>query len=119
MSQILVIDDDRNLRLLLDQELTDDGYEVSCAEDGPHALEYLKSRRPDAVVLDITMPGMNGIEVLGKILAHDKSIPVILHTAYANYQQNFMTWTANAYVVKSGDLTELRRSLKDILHLAA
>lgn len=115
MAKLLVVDDDKNLRLLYEQELTDDGHEVTLASSGPEALEQLKTRRPDLIVLDISMPGMDGIEALGKILAKDKSMPVILNTAYSNYKDNFMTWSADAYVVKSGDLTELKAKIKDVL----
>jgi DNA-binding response OmpR family regulator len=46
------------------------------------------------------MPGMDGIEALGKILGKDKTIPVIINTACGTYKDNFMTWSADAYVVK-------------------
>jgi len=115
MAKVLVVDDDKNLRLLYEQELTDDGHQVSLAGSGPEVLDYLKNNRPDLIVLDISMPGMDGIEALGKILAKDKTMPVILNTAYSTYKDNFMTWSADAYVVKSGDLTELKSKIKDVL----
>jgi DNA-binding response OmpR family regulator len=115
MAKLLVVDDDKNLRLLYEQELTDEGHEVTLAGSGPEALEYLRTARPDLIILDISMPGMDGIEALGKILAKDKSMPVILNTAYSTYKDNFMTWSADAYVVKSGDLTELKAKIKDVL----
>jgi DNA-binding response OmpR family regulator len=115
MAKLLVVDDDKNLRLLYEQELSDDGHQVTLAGGGPEALEYLKTNRPDLIVLDISMPGMDGIEALGKILAKDKTMPVILNTAYSTYKDNFMTWSADAYVVKSGDLTELKSKIRDVL----
>lgn len=115
MAKLLVVDDDKNLRLLYEQELSDDGHQVTLAGGGPEALEYLKTSRPDLIVLDISMPGMDGIEALGKILAKDKTMPVILNTAYSTYKDNFMTWSADAYVVKSGDLTELKSKIRDVL----
>jgi DNA-binding response OmpR family regulator len=115
MAKLLVVDDDKNLRLLYEQELAEDGHEVALASSGREALEYLKNERPDLIILDISMPGMDGIEALGKILAKDKAMPVILNTAYSTYKDNFMTWSADAYVVKSGDLTELRAKIKDVL----
>jgi CheY-like chemotaxis protein len=71
------------------------------------------------VILDISMPGMDGIEVLGKVLSVDNTIPVILNTAYANYKDNFLTWAADAYVVKSSDLGELKRAIAVALEKAA
>jgi len=115
MAKLLVVDDDKNLRLLYEQELTEEGHEVTLAGSGPEALDYLKAKRPDLIILDISMPGMDGIEALGKILAKDRTMPVILNTAYSTYKDNFMTWSADAYVVKSGDLTELKAKIKDVL----
>ncbi|MCY3020626.1 MAG: response regulator [Planctomycetota bacterium] len=115
MAKLLVVDDDKNLRLLYEQELAEDGHEVALASSGREALDYLKDNRPDLIILDISMPGMDGIEALGKILAKDKTMPVILNTAYSTYKDNFMTWSADAYVVKSGDLTELKAKIKDVL----
>jgi CheY-like chemotaxis protein len=67
------------------------------------------------VVLDIAMPGMDGIEALGRLLARNNQLPVILHTAYATYKDNFMTWSADAYVVKSQDLGELKSEIQRVL----
>ena len=67
------------------------------------------------VVLDIAMPGMDGIETLGRVLSKDNRLPVILHTAYATYKDNFMTWSADAYVVKSSDLSELKSEISRVL----
>jgi DNA-binding response OmpR family regulator len=115
MAKLLVVDDDKNLRSLYEQELAEEGHEVALAGSGPEAMEMLKSSRPDLIILDISMPGMDGIEALGKILAKDKTMPVILNTAYSTYKDNFMTWSADAYVVKSGDLTELKAKIKEVL----
>jgi CheY-like chemotaxis protein len=71
MARLLVVDDDKNLRLLYEQELQEEGHEVVLAGSGPEALDYLKSKRPDLIILDISMAGMVGIEALGKILARD------------------------------------------------
>jgi DNA-binding response OmpR family regulator len=115
MAKLLVVDDDRNLQELYQQELSEEGYTVRLAYSGPEALEALKTDQPDLIILDITMPGMDGIEALGKILAKDRAMPVILNTAFSTYKDNFMTWSADAYVVKSGDLTELKAKIKEVL----
>jgi DNA-binding response OmpR family regulator len=115
MSKVLVVEDKENQRALYEQELTDDGYEVTLAADGYEAMDMLKASQPDIVVLDISMPGMDGIEVLGKILTENNRLPVILHTAYRNFKDNFMTWAADAYVVKNSDLGELKNRIKELL----
>ncbi len=115
MSSILVVEDEKNLRMLYKEELTAEGYDVVLADSGEEALEIVERRRPDLIVLDIRMPGMDGIEALGRILGKDRSIPVIINTAYSSYKDNFMTWTADAYVVKSSDLSELKTTIKRLL----
>jgi len=115
MTKILLVEDDKNQRKLYEQELADEGYEVSSAESGREALARIEEDRPDLVIMDISMPGMDGIEALGKILGVDNTIPVILNTAYANYKDNFLSWAADAYVVKSSELDELKKTIKDVL----
>jgi len=115
MATVMVVEDDRNQRILYEQELGEEGHEVILAEGGRQALEKLNEVTPDIVVLDISMPGMDGIETLGKILGRERDIPVILNTAYSSYKDNFMTWSADAYVVKSSDLTELKDKITEIL----
>ena len=115
MKLVLLVEDEANQRVLYRQVLEDEGYEVELAADGMAALEKLKERRPDLIVLDISMPNMDGIETLGHVLSRDNSIPVILHTAYSSYKDNFMTWSADDYVVKSSDLTELKERIKAAL----
>ncbi len=113
--KILVVDDDINQGLLYEQELTDDGYEVDVAISGEQALELVKSDSYDLVILDIGMPYMDGLETLGKMLSMDNRLPVILNTAYPSYKDNFMSWAADAYVVKSSDLTELKEKIRESL----
>jgi CheY-like chemotaxis protein len=107
MPAVLVVDDDLNQRLLYQQYLEEAGYEVLLAASGPEALSVASSQKVDVVVLDIAMPGMDGVEALQRLLDMDRQLPVILNTAYANFRHDFMTWAAEAYIVKSSDLSEL------------
>lgn len=115
MAKILVADDNEHQRLLYQEELVEQGYTVMLAKDGWEAVKAAKDQAPDLVVLDISMPGMNGVEALSRMLANNNKLPVILHTAYATYKDNFMTWSADAYVVKSSDLTELKTKIRELL----
>jgi DNA-binding response OmpR family regulator len=115
MTKLLVVEDDANQRRLYEQELADEGYEVQTAAGGKEALAQIGKDRPDLVIMDISMPGMDGIEALGKVLGVDNTIPVILNTAYANYKDNFLSWAADAYVVKSSNLDELKATIKSVL----
>jgi DNA-binding response OmpR family regulator len=116
MKTILIADDDTNLALLYEQELTDEGYRVDVVHDARAAIERVQITPPDLLVLDVRMPGMDGIEALNKILGINNQLPVILNTAYTNHKDNYLTWSADAYVVKSSDLSELKQAIKDVLN---
>ena len=112
---ILVVDDDESHRFLCQEVLTDEGYTVMVARDGKEALEKVEKRNPDLVILDIVMPEMDGMEAMTRILRKHRKIPVILNTSYSRYREDFMTWAADAYVVKSPDLSELKEKIKELL----
>ncbi len=117
MSTALIIEDNLNQRKLYTQELEDEGYQVVTAASGHEGVKLIQDKKvePDVVILDIHMPQGDGIETLGQILALDSRLPVILNTAYTTYRDNFMTWCASAYIVKSSDLTELKETIKKLL----
>jgi CheY-like chemotaxis protein len=115
MPSILLVEDNKNQRLLIREELEDHGYQVEEAENGRVALAKLQAQTPDLIVLDIRMPEMDGIEALGRIVEEKKDIPVILHTAYSNFKQSFMSWAADAYIVKSSDSTDLLEKIEELL----
>jgi CheY-like chemotaxis protein len=118
MSRILLVEDDANQAMLYQQELEADGYEVDLAKDGHEAVEMVEKNEPDIVVMDISMPGMDGIEAMGRILSQHNKLPVILNTAYASYKDNFLSWSADAYIIKSSDLDELKAAIKRLLEKA-
>ena len=118
MANVLVVDDDQSLRMLYSKELADAGHEVSTVPSGKEAMESISQSRPDVVVLDIKMEGMDGLSVLDEIMKLDKTIPVILNTAYSTFKSDFTTWSADAYVVKSSDLGELKEAIRQVLQSA-
>ncbi len=111
MPVVLIVEDDENQRLLYCEELRYEGYEVREADCGQDAISIVEEGGIDVVVLDIAMPGMDGIETLSRILDINNQIPVVLNTAYSSYKDNFMTWAADAYVVKSSDLSGLKEQI--------
>ncbi len=115
--RILVVDDEEGLRLLYKEELEDEGVDVTLASSGSEAMEQLEEvdGEVDLVLLDIKMPGMDGVEVLRRVKERWKELPVILCTAYPHYKHEFGTWASDAYVVKSSDLTELKQTIREIL----
>ena len=116
MKTILVVDDDEAIRTLLKEELEDEGYDIKIATNARDALKMVAAEPLDLVILDIRMPGMDGLEALPRILGIKEGLPVILNTAYSQYQDSFMSWAADAYVVKSSDLTELKEKVKELIH---
>jgi DNA-binding response OmpR family regulator len=112
--KILVVDDEKNIRLLLKEELEDEGYDVIEAENGSTALEKIKEEKPDLVTLDIKMPGEDGLSILRKIREIEYDLPVIICSAYSVYKTDFSAVAADYYVTKSSDFTELKNRIKDI-----
>ncbi|MGQ9695241.1 MAG: response regulator [Thermodesulfobacteriota bacterium] len=115
MEKILCVDDDLSLLRLYQEELAEEGYKVILARDGKEALAKFEKEKPDLVIMDIRMPLMDGIEALTTMLGKNRQIPVILNTAYPQYRENFMTWGAEAYIIKSSDLSELKQTIKEVL----
>jgi two-component system response regulator (stage 0 sporulation protein F) len=113
--KILVVEDEEGLRLLYEEELKAEGYEVLTAQNGREAIQQLEVEKPDLIILDIVMPVMDGMEALGRILGKERKIPVILNSSYSGYQQDFMSWAADAYLTKSVDLSELKDKVRELL----
>ncbi len=118
-NRVLIVDDEAHLRLLYETELRRAGFETMSAESAEQGFEYVDTMHPDLIVLDIRMPGMDGVEALQRILGRNTSIPVVLNTAYASYRKNFLTWAADAYVTKSSDVSELVQTIKGLLQREA
>ncbi len=119
MARVLIVDDEESLRALYQSELTEEGHDVLVASNGKEAMALLQEEALDAVIMDIHMPEMDGIEALGKVVARHKGIPIIINSAYPRYQEDFRAWAAEAYVVKSSDLTDLKQALREVLTRAS
>jgi DNA-binding response OmpR family regulator len=113
--KLLIVEDEKNLCLLYREELTKAGYKVTAVADADTALEKIKKQTFDLIVTDIRMPAKNGIELITQIMALHKDIPIIINTAYQSYKHDFMTWAADAYVVKSASLDELKSKIKELI----
>ncbi len=110
--KILVVDDEESIHLLYKEELEEEGYEVYSALDGEEALKKFGKLKPDLVVLDINMPGMDGIEVLRQMKQERPGVPVILSSAYPEYKQDLASWASDDYIVKSFNLDVLKDSIR-------
>ena len=115
MKKILLVDDEESIHLLYREELEEEGYEVHSALSGEEALEKLHIIDPDLVILDINMPGMNGIDVLRRMKEINQAMPVILSSAYQEFKQDLASWASDDYIVKSSNLEELKNSVRKYL----
>ena len=121
-TRILVVDDDDNLRWVVQTQLEDAGYEVDTAADGAAALTAIQASRPSLVLTDLKMPGISGLELLEKIRADEPDLPVIMMTAFGTIQNAVGAVKSGAYdyLTKPIDHDELilaiRRAL-DHTHL--
>jgi two-component system response regulator MprA len=115
--RIVVVDDERALRDVLRRALVLAGYEVRCAEDGPSGLAEIVGSAPDAVVLDIGMPGMDGLEVCRRLRAQGNRVPILMLTARDAIADRIDGLDAGAddYLVKPFDVDELKARLRALV----
>lgn len=115
MKKILIVDDDVHIRHLLKEELSEEGYRVETASSGHEALARLSgSDRPDLVILDLRMPGMNGLDTIGFLLKLRPGMPMIIYSSYGSYMNDSLAMAADAFVVRSSDLSELKNRVHDL-----
>jgi DNA-binding NtrC family response regulator len=117
-SCVLFVDDEEGFLELYRAAFSRDGYLVETTATADGARERLGQGGIDLVVLDIRLGEASGLSLLREIKASDAAIPVVLSTAYARYQDDFSSWLADAYVVKSSDLGELKRAIQRCLGTA-
>lgn len=118
--KILVVDDEKHIRMLYREEFEAEGYEVATSDGQEEILDVLDRENPAVVILDIKL-GINrsGLDLLQEIRSQDQTMPVILSTAYDSFQHDLKSIAADYYVVKSVDLTELKTKVKMALEKAA
>ena len=114
---ILIVDDKKDFCTVLSDSLSQDRYRVVTAFNGKMALQLAKKEKPDLILLDIKMPGMDGIEVLKKIKKMREEIAVIMFTAFGTLEtaREAMKLGAYDYVSKPVDLFLLKSLVKEVL----
>jgi DNA-binding NtrC family response regulator len=115
---VLFVDDEEGFLELYRTAFSRDGYSVETTATADGARERLDRGGVDLIVLDIRLGEASGLSLLREIKAREVAIPVVLSTAYARYQDDFSSWLADAYVVKSSDLSELRQAVRRCLGAA-
>lgn len=115
--RVLVVDDEEDIRVLLRAQLENAGYEVAGeAADGMEALALCESEKPDAMILDLLMPGMSGFEVIPKVRTKHPKIGVIAYSAVAgDFVRNEMQRMGIPLVLKSGAFGRLDAALQELV----
>lgn len=118
--RILVIDDEADFLDVIKKRLEANNYEVFTASDGAEGLEKVRSLKPDAVLLDILMPGIDGIEVLQRIRKENKVLPVFMLTAFSDDSRfkSANKYHASGYIVKTNDLKKEIDNIKNFLNIS-
>ncbi|MDD5432515.1 MAG: response regulator [Candidatus Omnitrophica bacterium] len=118
--KILVVDDERDFVDIVKLRLESENFEVITAYDGAQALDRVAKDHPDAVLLDIMMPNLDGLSVLKRIRKQDKNLPVFMLTAFSNDERFKIAdkFNASGFMVKTGDLKKEIDNINIALNIA-
>ena len=117
--RILIVDDEKNIASSLEGILSDEGYQISVAGDGLDALEKIQSDPPDLVLLDIWLPGMDGIEVLKTLKSHHPEIEVLIMSGHGTIDTAVKATKLGAYdfIEKPFSMDHLTQSVENVLRI--
>lgn len=117
MERILIVDDDKDMQFNLSNILKDEGYEAIAVGDGRGALKEVKMRSPNIVLLDIRLPGMDGMKILGEMKKINKDLMEIMITAYGDIKDAVKAMKLGAfdYITKPFNNEELILTIKKAL----
>ncbi|MFJ7970092.1 response regulator [Psychrobacillus sp. NPDC096389] len=117
MKHILIVDDQLGIRMLLKEVFSQVEYKISLAANGFEALEIADAEEIDGVLLDMKIPGMDGIQILTKLKEKWPGLPVMMMTAYGelNLIQEAMDLGASLYFTKPFDIFEVRDAVTNLL----
>lgn len=113
--RILVVDDEASIRTLYTQELRDEGYLVEAVASAEEAALALERQPADLLILDIELPGKDGLAYLREVMERYRDLRVMISSAYHSYKDDFASWSAEAYLVKSSDLDPLKAKVRELL----
>jgi len=119
--KILVVDDEPQFIEMIKMRLEDSGYHVAVAVNGKEGLEKIGSDLPDAVLLDILMPGMDGLEVLKRIRKDNKELPVFIVTAFSSEErfEKARKYDVSGFIVKTSDLKREVENITNAISMAS
>lgn len=117
MKRLLIVDDQQGIRLLLNEVLKKEGYATYLAANGIEALSFAEEHELDCVLLDMKIPGMNGVEILKRLKEKWPGLPVFMMTAYGELDivQEALNLGAIRYFTKPFDIFEVRDEVNKIL----
>lgn len=120
MHRVLVVDDERHIRWVVSRALKTEELEVIEFENGTDFLENMERHRPDLVILDLKMPGIDGLEVLQRVKERQKDLPVIMITAHGTIETAIeaMKMGAHDYITKPFDIDELKIQVSRALNMS-
>ncbi len=116
----MLVDDEPDFQEAIKLRLEHNNYDVSVASSGEEALKKYTKEKPNAVLLDILMPGMNGLEVLKKIRKDDRNIPVFITTAFISEERLKMANKLNAtgFILKTGNFKDQVENISEAIRLS-
>ncbi|HBI99956.1 response regulator [Lysinibacillus sp. FSL R7-0073] len=119
MKRLLIVDDQQGIRLLLNEVLKKEGYVTYLAANGLEALKYADEQDMDCVLLDMKIPGMDGIEILRRLKEKFPKLPVFMMTAYGELDvvQEALNLGAIRYFTKPFDIFEVRDEVNKVLQV--
>ncbi|KLO23570.1 response regulator ArlR [Marinitoga sp. 1197] len=117
MFKILIIEDDKSISRLLELELKHEGFKVDVANDGNEGLEKYEQFKPDIIILDLMLPGMDGMEIADSIRNYDHNVGIIMLTAKGDLKSRIegLKTGADDYVVKPFEIEELLARIEALL----
>jgi two-component system response regulator (stage 0 sporulation protein F) len=112
--KVLVVDDQMGIRILLGEVLQSAGYDTLDAPNGATAIELVGQEQPDVILLDMKMPGMDGLQTLKAIRGSESTAKIIMMTAYGELDliQEAMAYGANSFLTKPFDIEAIREAIE-------
>lgn len=112
---VLVVEDDIKIRSIYQKELETQGYRVFTASTSKEALDYLHRSNLDAIILELEISNGVDLDYLNEFIKLNRNLKVVINSDHPEFKNDFCTWIADAFLIKSSNLTELKSTLKRML----
>ena len=115
LQKILVVDDEENMLALFKRVLGKEGYDIECVDSGRRSVQLVKEKPFELAIVDVSMPDMDGIEVLARLKVMDKEMPVIMVTAFRSWEKEQAARRLGCadYLSKPLDMKHLKALVKE------